>query len=91
MRTFTIDQYIRMASKFNKMNFDQKLECLNNNSDILTLDSDGNWWGVRPVDKDIRFQLEEKDVLFEIENEWGHSEMMSILNMTKITLGGLTD
>lgn len=91
MRDFTIEQYKRMALKFNKMDFAEKLKCLNENSDILTLANDHNWWGVRPIDKKVRESLEEQDIYFDIEREWSDKEVTALLGLTKITQSGLTD
>lgn len=84
MRTFTIDQYIRMAEKFNKMSFRDKIITIRDNSDILTLASDHNWWGVKAKDKEICEQLDEMEVYFEITNEWDSNEMNELVDLLGI-------
>jgi|GEM_PF-2601756 len=84
MRRFTIDQYREMVEKFNRMTFIRKIEILRDNSDILTLASDGNWWGVKVKDKNIQEELSDNDEIFVIENEWGSSEMYDLISILGI-------
>ena len=84
MRQFTLEQYIEMAKRFNKMSFFDKIKVIKDNSDILTLASDGNWWGIKTKSKEIQEQLEELNKEFEIENEWGSSEMYDLINLLEI-------
>lgn len=84
MRQFTIEQYIRMAEKFNQMAFHDKIKTIIENKDILTLASDGNWWGVKAKDKDIEEELVDNDNQFSIENEWQSSEMMDLVSLLGI-------
>ena len=51
---------------------------------MLTLASDGNWWGVKVKDKKIQEQLEDEDCTFRIENEWGASEMCVLVSLLGI-------
>ena len=83
MRQFTLEQYVEMAGRFNKMSFYDKIKTIKDNSDILTLASDGNWWGVKIKDKEIWVEFED-DYDFQIENEWGSSEMYDLINLLEI-------
>ena len=73
-----------MAKRFNQMSFREKIKTIRNNSDILTLASDGNWWGVKVKDKSIQEQLFENDNQFEITNEWGSREMCDLVSILGI-------
>ena len=73
-----------MARRFNQMSFREKIKTIRNNSDILTLASDGNWWGVKVKDKAIQEQLFENDNQFEITNEWGSREMFDLVSILGI-------
>lgn len=84
MREFTLEQYVEMAKRFNKMSFYDKIKTIKDNSDILTLASDGNWWGIKTKSKEIQEQLEELNKEFVIENEWGSSEMYDLINLLEI-------
>lgn len=77
-----------MLKRFDKMSFIQKIKCIQANTDILTLASDHNWWGVKVKDKEIQEQLEEMDAPFTIENEWDSSEMHDLIFLLGI---GITD
>lgn len=81
MKEFTLKEYIQMAGRFNKMSFYDKIKTIKDNSDILTLASDGNWWDVKTKNKEIQEQLEELNKEFAIENEWGSSEMYDLINL----------
>jgi len=84
MRIFTLEQYQRMAIKFNKMNFRDKIKTIIDNKDILTLASDHNWWGVKVKDEKIQDQLFDTETGFNIENEWQASEMMDLIYLLDI-------
>lgn len=84
MRKYSLEQYKQMADNFNKMSFRDKILTIKNNSDILTLASDYNWWGVKVKDEDIQEQLYEEDYLFEIEQEWSHEEMSTLIELLGI-------
>lgn len=73
-----------MAEKFNKMSFRDKIITIRDNSDILTLASDHNWWGVKVKDKEICEQLDEMEVYFEITNEWDSKEMNELVDLLGI-------
>lgn len=88
MRQFTIEQYRQMANNFNKMTFVGKINIIQDNSDILTLASDGNWWAVKVKDKNIQEKLYDNDEIFVIKNEWGASEMYDLITLLGI---GTTD
>ena len=84
MRQFTIEQYRQMAKRFNQMSFYDKIKTIRDNSDILTLASDGNWWGVKVKDNDIQEELFDNEEQFVIQNEWGSSEMYDLVNILGI-------
>lgn len=84
MRKYSLEQYKQMADNFNKMSFRDKILTIKNNSDILTLASDYNWWGVKVKDEEIQEQLYEEDYLFEIEQEWSHKEMYTLIELLGI-------
>jgi hypothetical protein len=84
MRKFSLEQYIEMSKRFNKMSFYDKIKTIKDNSDILTLASDYNWWGVKVKDKEIQEQLFDNNTQFEIENEWGSSEMYDLIHLLGI-------
>ena len=79
MRKFTLEQYIKMSISFNKMNFTEKIKTIKENADILILASDHNWWGVKILDNDVREELEDQGIEFEIEREWDSSEINSLI------------
>ena len=84
MRKFTIEQYRKMSLKFNQMSFYDKIKTIRDNSDILTLASDYNWWGVKVKDNDIQEELFDNEEQFNIKNEWGSSEMYDLVNLLGI-------
>ena len=84
MRKFSLEQYIEMSIRFNKMSFYDKIKTIKDNSDILTLASDYNWWGVKVKDKDIQEQLFEMDKPFIITNEWDAREMYDLVSLLGI-------
>lgn len=84
MRRFTIEQYRQMAKKFNQMSFYDKIKTIKDNSDILTLASDGNWWGVKVKDSDIQEELFDNEEQFNIENEWGSREIYDLISLLGI-------
>lgn len=88
MSKYTLEEYVAMAERFNKMSFSNKIKTVRENTDILILGADGNWWGVKVKDKEIQEQLEYNDNIFRIENEWGSSEMYDLIILLGI---GLTD
>jgi hypothetical protein len=84
MRVFTIEQYLEMSKRFNKLSFEEKIKTIRKNRDVLTLVSDGNWWGVRAKDNDIQCQLDELDSNFSIEDEWDAREMCVLVFLLDI-------
>ncbi len=84
MRQFTIEQYREMAKKFNQMSFYDKIKTIRDNSDILTLASDYNWWEVKVKDNDIQEELSDNEEQFNIKNEWRSSEMYDLVNLLGI-------
>lgn len=84
MKTYTLQQYIEMAERFNKLSFSNKIKTVRDNEDILTLASDGNWWGVKVKDREIQEQLHDQEVGFVVTNEWGSSEMHNLINLLGI-------
>jgi hypothetical protein len=83
-RNFSLGQYRQMAERFNKMSFRDKILTIQKNSDILTLASDGNWWGVKVKDTKIQEQLYDNEWQFNIVNEWGSSEMFELVDLLGI-------
>jgi hypothetical protein len=79
MRKYTLSQYEKMAESFNKMSFSEKIKTIQKNKDILTLASDGNWWGVKVKDVEIQEQLYDNNNEFLIEREWGSREMYDLI------------
>lgn len=84
MRKFSLEQYIEMAGRFNKISFYNKIKTIKENSDILTLASDHNWWGVKTKDKDIQEKLTDSDNEFQIVKEWDASEMCDLVSLLGI-------
>ena len=84
MRSFSLEQYRQMAERFNKMSFREKIITIQKNSDILTLASDGNWWGVKVKDSEIQEQLYDNEWQFNIVNEWGSDEMFELVDLLGI-------
>jgi hypothetical protein len=66
------------------MSFREKILTIQKNNDILTLASDGNWWGVKVKDDEIQEQLYDNECQFNIENEWGSSEMFDLVDLLGI-------
>jgi len=81
MRKFTLEQYKQMSASFNKKPFSLKIKLLQENSDILVLACDYNWWGVKVRDKEIQEQLYELDEQFTITSEWGYNEMSDLIGL----------
>lgn len=82
--SFNIEQYRRMSKRFNKMSFYDKIKTIQDNKNILTLASDGNWWGVKVKDVEIEEKLREKEEQFDIEFEWGVTEMCDLIRILGI-------
>jgi hypothetical protein len=85
-KEYTIEQYVNMSEKFNKMTFIDKIGTIKENTDILILGADGNWWGVKVKDIDIQTTLEENGLEFEINKEWDSSEMQDLINILGIEI-----
>lgn len=83
-RSFSLEQYRQMVERFNKMSFRDKILTIQKNSDILTLASDGNWWGVKVKDNEMQEQLYDNEWQFNIVNEWGSSEMFDLVDLLGI-------
>lgn len=83
-RSFSLEQYRQMSERFNKMSFRDKILTIQKNSDILTLSSDGNWWGVKVKDAEMQEQLYDNEWQFNIVNEWGSSEMFDLVDLLGI-------
>jgi hypothetical protein len=84
MRSFSLEQYKKLSERFNKKSFEDKIITLRDNSDILTLASDYNWWGVRVINKEMQEQLEEEGCEFEIEKEWDSNEINVLISLLGI-------
>lgn len=88
MAKYTYEQYVGMADRFNKLSFSMKIKTIMDNTDILTLAADGNWWGVKVKDKAIQERLYDDEKQFNIENEWQHRQMYDLIALLGI---GITD
>ena len=84
MRSFSLEQYKQMAERFNKKKKKKKIVTIQQNSDILTLASDHNWWGVKVKDKDIQEQLDDEDCQFTITQEWDSNEINELVDLLGI-------
>jgi hypothetical protein len=84
MEKYTIEQYRQMAKKFNQMSFYDKIKTIRDNKEILTLASDGNWWGVKVKDEEIQEELFDNEEQFNIENEWQSREIMDLVSLLGI-------
>jgi hypothetical protein len=83
-RSFSLEQYKKMAESFNKMSFRDKILTLQKNNDILTLASDYNWWGVKVKDKEIQEELDDSNCQFKITQEWDSNEMDELVSILGI-------
>jgi len=83
MRKFTLHQYIDMAGRFNQMSFYNKIKTIKENSDILTLASDHNYWGIKIKDTEIWEEFNEEHE-FQIEREWDASEICDLISLLGI-------
>ena len=88
-RKFSFDQYKKMSIRFNKMTFADRVKTIQENSDLFTLASDGNVWGVKIKDKEIEELFDENDLQFEIEREWGSREMYGLIFLLEMELTDL--
>lgn len=88
MAKYTYEQYVGMADRFNKLSFSMKIKTIMDNTDILTLAADGNWWGVKVKDEAIQERLYDEEKQFNIENEWQHRQMYDLIALLGI---GITD
>jgi len=86
MKKYTLEQYQKMAKKFNKMSFLDKLKVLKDNKEILTLGSDHNFWVVKVLDEEIQDDLYETESGFHIENEWGSREMHDLIGLLGVNV-----
>jgi len=86
MRNFTLEQYKDMSERFNKLRFIDKIRLIKENSDILILASDYNWWGVKVKDKEIQEELEDLGLNFSITNEWDYNEMSDLLGLLEMEI-----
>lgn len=84
MKNYTLQQYIEMSKEFNTYSFLRKIHFLQDNRDSLTLASDGNWWRVKARDEKIEEEMYEAGEFFEIEQEWGSSEMCDLITLLGI-------
>jgi hypothetical protein len=84
MRKYTLEQYQKMADKFNDMSFRDKIKTIMDNKDILAIGSDNNWYVVRVKDKEIEDELHDTDTGFSIENEWSDREMCDLIDLLNI-------
>lgn len=84
IRVYNIDQYRQMAKNFNSKQFVEKIEILQRQTGLFCLASDGNWWRVKVLDSEIAEQLEKQGITFDIEQEWGTSEICSLVYLLGI-------
>lgn len=84
MRSFSLEQYKQMAERFNKKSFREKIVTIQKNSEILTLASDHNWWGVKVKDTEMHEQLYDEGIQFEIEREWDSNEINELVDLLGI-------
>lgn len=82
---YTLEQYKRMANRFNSKTFAEKLTIIKNYPKVLHLCNDGNWWRVKAANSDIQYELEEEDHEFKITNEWGVYEMETLIDLFGIS------
>lgn len=82
---YTIQQYKAMANRFNAMSFSEKIRTIRDNPTMMQLANDGNWWGVKLTDTEAQEMIEEAEIYFEIESEWGSSEMQDLIALLGIT------
>lgn len=84
MENGELHHYKIFIKKFNSMSFVDKIKAVIERKTILTLASDGNWWGVKFKDDEIQSKLEEIEWELEIEREWGSSEMCDLIALLGI-------
>lgn len=89
MRSFSLEQYQRMAKKFNAMSFKDQIKTIRDNNDILKLGSDHNFWVVFIKDEVIQREFQESDWNFLIEPEWGSREMCDLIDLLGIDNGDI--
>ncbi len=73
-----------MTLKFNKLLFIDKIRVLKEQSELIRLASDGNYWRVKVLDSEIADKLEYENINFEIEQEWGASEICDLVYLLGI-------
>ena len=86
MREYTLEDYREFAKHFNSQSFINKIKILKDNSDILQLGSDYNWYNIQVKDKDIQEELHDTETGFHIKNEWGYREVLELLNLLDISI-----
>lgn len=86
MGKYNLEQYKKMANNFNKLSFKEQIKTVMENSDILTLAADGNWWGVKVNDKEIQDILDDDGHIFSIENEWGSKEICTLIELLGLNI-----
>ena len=84
MKKYNFEQYVAETIKFNKLSFIDKIRFIQNNNDVLTLASDGNWWGVKVKDEVIQEELYDNDTTFNITNEWDSNEINDLVYLLGI-------
>ena len=89
MRKLSFDEYRLMSIEFNKLTFANKISYLIENRDVLQFLSDCNWWTVHVKDEEMDNLLSDYDITFDIENDWGSYEMLELVALLGIDVGGL--
>lgn len=89
MRKLSFDEYRLMSIEFNRLTFANKISYLIENRDVLQFLSDCNWWTVHVKDEEMDNLLSEYDITFDIENDWGSSEMCDLVGLLGIDISDL--
>lgn len=84
-RSFCLDNYRKMAERFNKMSFRDKILTIQKNNDIIQLASDHNWWRVKVIDEEIDNEIVGTKDEFHIPQEWDSREIYDLIDLLGIT------
>ena len=88
-REISLEEYKKWSKEFNQLSFEDKIKTIKENSDLLFLACDYNWWFVKVKDKQIQEQLEDSEQNFYIGNEWSWEQMIHLLNLLGIPVKGI--
>lgn len=89
MRKLSFNEYRLMSIEFNRLTFSEKIKYIIKNKDVLRFLSDCNWWSVHVKDEEMDNLLSDYDITFDIENDWGSSEMCDLVGLLGIEIGDL--